>query len=250
MMAFKQSVPNLISDEKEAKRIRMEIDKSIAGLDEATRLEKKGDFDAATAEKQKAAELAKSINLEIIKIQEIEAKDVRAGKRAEEKDIRQGKRDEEKDIRYGNLQKEITQMKIDADAANNKTLAKFRAEDKAEGNTNRLITLYTSAQSDKSAVESRISNIMKSEEYQRALADSNVKIDEKSSPETKRMQANAAEALKGFNDSFKTQRETADNTAKFMEDRLKAEGFGLPERTPKPKTGDRPSLDDPALQKP
>jgi hypothetical protein len=250
MMAFKQSVPNLISDEKEAKRIRMEIDKSIAGLDEATRLEKKGDFDAATAEKQKAAELAKSINLEIIKIQEIEAKDVRAGKRAEEKDIRQGKRDEEKDIRYGNLQKEITQMKIDADAANNKTLAKFRAEDKAEGNTNRLITLYTSAQSDKSAVESRISNIMKSEEYQRALADSNVKIDEKSSPETKRMQANAAEALKGFNDSFKTQRETADNTAKFMEDRLKAKGVGLPERTPKPKTGDRPSLDDPALQKP
>ena len=233
MSAFKQTIPNLISDEKEAKRIRMEIDKSIAGLDEATRLEEKGDFEAATALKTKYADRMQAVNLEVIKIQEDEAKGVRADKRAEAKDIRQGQRDEAKDIRYGNLQKEITQMKIDADAAANKTLAKFRAEDKAEGNTNRLITLYTSAQSDKSAVESRISNIMKSQEYQTALADSNAKIDEKSSPAAKKMQADAAEALKGFNDSFKTQRETADNTAKFIEDRLKAKGVDLPERTPR-----------------
>ena len=250
MSAVKANVANIISDEKEAKRIRMEIDKSIAGLDEATRLEKKGDFEAATALKTKYADRMQAVNLEIIKIQEDEAKGVRADKRAEAKDIRADKRAEEKDVRYGALQKEITQMKIDADAANNKTLAKFRAEDKAEGNTNRLITLYTSAQSDKAAVESRISNIMKSEEYQRALTDSNMKIDEKSSPETKRMQANAAEALKGFNDSFKTQRETADNTAKFMEERLSAKGVPLPANTQKPKPGNRPALDDPTLQKP
>jgi hypothetical protein len=231
MTAFKQNVPNLISDEKEAKRIRMEIDKSIAGLDEATRLEKKGDFDAATAEKQKAAELAKSINLEIIKIQEIEAKDVRAGKRAEEKDIRQGQRDEAKDIRYGNLQKEITQMKIDSDERLKKIDARFRAEDKAEGNTNRLITLYTSAQSDRAAVESRINNIMKSDEYQRALADA-APIAADSSESAKKMQAKAAEALKGFNDSFKTQRETVDNTVKFMEDRLSTKGVELPTKKP------------------
>ena len=74
MTAVKANVANIIADEKEAKRIRMEIDKSIAGLDEATRLEKKGDYDAATALKTKWADRMQTVNLEIIRIQEEEAK--------------------------------------------------------------------------------------------------------------------------------------------------------------------------------
>jgi hypothetical protein len=74
MSAVKANVANIISDEKEAKRIRMEIDKSIAGLDEATRLEKKGDHEAAMALKTKWADRMQAVNLEIIKIQEDEAK--------------------------------------------------------------------------------------------------------------------------------------------------------------------------------
>jgi len=232
MSAVKANVANIISDEKEAKRIRMEIDKSIAGLDEATRLEKKGDFEAATALKTKHADRMQTVNLEIIKIQEEEARGVRADKRAEAKDIRQGQREEAKDIRYAGLQKDITQMKIDGDAANNKILAKYRAEDKVEGNTNRLITLYTSAQSDRASVESRINNIMKSDEYQRALADA-APIAADSSESAKKMQAKAATALQGFNDSFKTQRETVDNTVKFLEERLSAKGVELPAKKPK-----------------
>jgi hypothetical protein len=231
MTAFKQTVPSLISDEKEAKRIRMEIDKSIAGLDEATRLDKKGDHDAATALKTKWADRMQTVNLEIIKIQEEEAKGKRADKRAEEKDVRQGQRDEAKDIRYAGLQKEITKMKIDSEEKLKKIDASWRAADKADAGKDRLITLYRGAQSDIAAVEGRISNIMKSDEYQRALEAS--VMDASSSPAAAKLQANAAQALKEFNASFKTQREAADRTVTFMEERLTAKGIELPARKPK-----------------
>ena len=226
MTAFKQSVPSLISDEKEAKRIRMEIDKSIAGLDEATRLEKKGDFEAATALKTKFADRMQAVNLEIIKIQEDEAKGVRADKRAEAKDIRQGQREEAKDIRYAGLQKDITQMKIDSDERLKKIEATWRVADKSDQNTDRLVSLYRGAQSDIATVENRISNIMKSDEYQRALE--TAAMDPSSSPAAAKMQANAAQALKDFNNSFKTQREAVDKTVNFMEERLRKRGVDLP----------------------
>jgi replication-associated recombination protein RarA len=42
MNALKQSIPGIISDEKEAKKARKEADKIIYDIDEATRLEKQG----------------------------------------------------------------------------------------------------------------------------------------------------------------------------------------------------------------
>ena len=69
MNALKQSVPGIISDEKEQKRARREIDKSIADLDNATRLEKRGEVDAAMALKLKAAEDMKALNIKFIDYQ-------------------------------------------------------------------------------------------------------------------------------------------------------------------------------------
>jgi hypothetical protein len=237
-MAFKNKVPDMISDQKEAKKIRMEIDKSLAALDEATRLEKVGNFDAATAEKQKAAEIAKAVNFEVIKIGETEAAGVRKEGREETRDKAKEKRDEAKDVRSGTLQKEIAQMKIDAEIASNKILAGFRAADKQEASKDRLITLYRGAQSDIAAVESRISNIMKSEEYGNNLINSKMKIDSDSSPNTILLRDNAKEALRRHDESFKTAREAVDNTIRFMEDRLNAKGIELP--TKKPKGSDTP----------
>jgi len=233
MLAFKNKVPDMISDQKEAKRIRMEIDKSLAALDEATRLEKVGNFDAATAEKNKAAEIAKAANFEVIKVKETEAAALR-------KEGREGQREENKDTRYATLQREITQMKIDSDERLKKIDAGFRAADKVEGNTNRLITLYTSAQSDRASVESRINNIMKSDEYQRALENSKMKIDSDSSPNVIKIRDDAVAALQGFNDSFKTQREAVDNSIKFMEERLSAKNVELPTKKPKGSGSDAP----------
>ena len=69
MNALKQSVPGIISDEKEQKKARREIDKSIADLDNATRLEKRGEVDAAMALKLKAAEDMKALNAKFIDYQ-------------------------------------------------------------------------------------------------------------------------------------------------------------------------------------
>jgi hypothetical protein len=240
MMAFKNKVPDMISDQKEAKKIRMEIDKSLASLDEATRLEKVGNFEAATAEKQKAAEIAKAVNFEVIKIGETEAAAVRGETRKEKSDIREGQRQEARDMRSGTLQKEIAQMKINAEIASNKILAGFRAADKQEASKDRLITLYRGAQSDIAAVESRISNIMKSEEYGRDLENSRMKIDSDSSPNTILLRDNAKEALRRHDESFKTAREAVDNTIRFMEDRLNAKGIELPTKKPKGSGSDTP----------
>lgn len=69
MNALKKSVPGIISDEKEQKKVRREIDKSIADLDNATRLEKRGEVDAALALKLKAAEEMKALNAKLIDYQ-------------------------------------------------------------------------------------------------------------------------------------------------------------------------------------
>jgi hypothetical protein len=67
--ALQKTVPNIVTDEKEQKKARKEIDKSIADLDNATRLEKRGEVDAAMALKLKAAEDMKALNLKFIDYQ-------------------------------------------------------------------------------------------------------------------------------------------------------------------------------------
>jgi hypothetical protein len=233
LAAFKNSVPSLISDEKEAKKIRMEIDKSLAGLDESIRLEKRGLVDKAADRKNTAVKNMEDIYKEVVKFKTKEAEDARTAETQEKRDKSVAEREEAKDIRYATLQKEVTQMKIDADAKNNKMLADFRAADKAEAGKDRLITLYRGAQSDIASAESRIQNIMKSPEYQDALANSKAAITKESGTAAVKMRDDAVEALKGFNESFKAQREAVDSTVKFMEDRLNAKGVPLPAKKPK-----------------
>jgi len=67
--ALQKTVPNIVSDEKEQKKARREIDKSIADLDNATRLEKRGEVDAAMQLKLKAAEDMKALNMKFIDYQ-------------------------------------------------------------------------------------------------------------------------------------------------------------------------------------
>ena len=69
MNALKQSIPNLISDEKEAKKARKEADKIIYDIDEATRLEKLGMHDKARARIEKAASHAEDYNKYLLSLQ-------------------------------------------------------------------------------------------------------------------------------------------------------------------------------------
>jgi hypothetical protein len=65
LTAVRERVPEIIESEKEAKNIRMQIDKSIASLDEATRLEKKGKIDEAAAIKEKDAAKMQDLYLKL-----------------------------------------------------------------------------------------------------------------------------------------------------------------------------------------
>jgi hypothetical protein len=67
--AVKQSLPGIISDEKEQKKARREIDKSIADLDNAVRLEKRGDIDKGQVFRLKAAEDMKALQTKFIDYQ-------------------------------------------------------------------------------------------------------------------------------------------------------------------------------------
>ena len=74
--AMQKTIPNIVSDEKEQKKARKEIDKSIADLDNATRLEKRGEVDAAMALKLKAAEDMKALNGKFIDYQSRRESDI------------------------------------------------------------------------------------------------------------------------------------------------------------------------------
>jgi hypothetical protein len=69
MNALKQSIPGIVADEKEAKKARKEADKIIYEIDEATRLEKLGLYDKATALKEKAAGHAEDYNKYLLNLQ-------------------------------------------------------------------------------------------------------------------------------------------------------------------------------------
>ena len=83
MNALKQSIPNIISDEKEAKKARKEADKIIYDIDEATRLEELGLHDKARARIDKAASHAEDYNKYLLTFQSQRESDKRAKEVAE-----------------------------------------------------------------------------------------------------------------------------------------------------------------------
>jgi hypothetical protein len=64
--AMKDAVPDFIENDKAQKKARNELDKSIYEIDNAMRLEKLGDYDAATKLKEKAADRTEKRYSEII----------------------------------------------------------------------------------------------------------------------------------------------------------------------------------------
>lgn len=57
MMALKNSIPDVIADQKEQKKYLREIDKTLYELEKAARAERAGDYDAEVKHKEKAAEI-------------------------------------------------------------------------------------------------------------------------------------------------------------------------------------------------
>ena len=78
MNALKQSIPGLITDQKEAKKARREADKIIYDIDESTRLDKQGMHNEATARREKAAKYAEEYNKYLLTFQSQRESDKRA----------------------------------------------------------------------------------------------------------------------------------------------------------------------------
>jgi len=70
MTALKKSIPGMIEDEKEVKKLRRESDKIIYDLTEATRLENKGDDEKAYTRKMESVKRAEDLTKVIAQIRE------------------------------------------------------------------------------------------------------------------------------------------------------------------------------------
>ena len=203
MAAVRESVPDMINDAKEAKKIRMEMDKTIAGLDEATRLEKKGFVDEAYAEKMKLGEKMQALNIEIAKIQ--------AQQELEDKKTERG---EKHDLRMITAQKEVEGMKLTAQREIKEMEGEWRKLTASGMNADRMQRLYADTLNRKAIYENQISSVMKSAEYQRAAEAAS--MDPTKSPAAAKMQQEGARALESFESNFRTMRETADKAISHM----------------------------------
>jgi hypothetical protein len=249
LTAVRDRVPDIVEGEKEAKKIRMEINKSIASLDEATRLETKGEIDAAAAVKEKDAEKMQALFFKMSDIEMQNKKEKAAETRLEKQEELRGKREEAKDTRYASLHKDITQMKIDSDERLKKIDAAWHLATQTQAGDDRLVKIWEVANQNKMAGEAKIANILKSEDYDRAVRDASTEITTSSSPAQIKIQKDGQKALEGFNKSFETIRSDGERGVTMVEGRLKARKIDVSPSTQKPKPGDRPDLNDPSLQK-
>jgi hypothetical protein len=110
MTAVKANVANIVADEKEAKKIRMEIDKSIYALDEATRLEKKGYMDKAEAIKEKQAANMMKVNEFLARAQEDQVKIAAENKKQADYLIGQAQIQRDSDASRAKTSKEVAEI--------------------------------------------------------------------------------------------------------------------------------------------
>jgi hypothetical protein len=228
MTAVRESVPDMINDAKEAKKIRMEMDKTIAGLDEATRLEKKGFVDEAYAEKMKLGEKMQALNIEIAKIQ--------AQQELEDKKTERG---EKHDLRIIAGQKELENIR----AQNAKDLENIRVQagkyERGDKDKDRAVNMYSAFTTKAQMIEKGILDIINKEGgvYQRAMIDS--KMDPTKSANTKQQVDAAKETLRVMDEGFKRMRDDVAYTQNLLESKL---GLQRPktDTTNKPKGGAAP----------
>ena len=217
MTAVREAVPDMINDAKEAKKLRMDIDKSIAGLDEATRLEKKGLIDEAAAIKMKEAEKAQALHVKIAELQAQQELETSKGLRAEQHDYRILAGQKELEGLRAKSMKDLEEMRIEA--------GKY---DRSSRDADRTASVYATFTGKAQAVEKGILDAINKEggAYQTALRDS--KLDPSKSPNTANMVASAKETLRLMDEGFKKMRDDVAFTQGYLENKL-----GLP-RPPKP----------------
>jgi hypothetical protein len=235
--ALKQSVPGIVADEKEQKKARREIDKSIADLDNATRLEKRGKIDQGQALRLKAAEDMKALQIKFIDYQsqrerdeagleghrisakgQLDAANVRAKSDSAYRTQTESNRNEDRIYgRYLAATKEFNDVVTD--------VARQESQD-AHKNDLKKLEQYTMGAKDKKTGEINLEKINK--EYKVPYAETLARVNKRK---------------EGWN--------TAISDAKKEKDTAygRYTNLGGPAAENKPKGAPKVSLDDPSLQK-
>jgi hypothetical protein len=155
MTALKKTIPNLIEDEKERKKALREADKIIYDLDQAVRLEKKGDINAAADRKQNAAKIAEPYNATLARLAQDKNRDALTAQGNEATFL--------SDTYRANLTAETSRASTAAQIAANKEAAEARKE-------GRLQTLYNGALAEYNQVRTDLErDRAKDDVYQRSL---------------------------------------------------------------------------------
>ena len=230
--AFGKHAEGIISDEKEFKKFKRDLDKSIADIDQADRLEKIGEIDNAMKLKTDAKKEVQRLNEKVFDLQQQQMREEATAKREAAREEATAKRDLDKDVRYAALQKDLEKMRNDSAMAVKKLEVEFRKGQKAE-------SLFNAAVGVQANVEAKIANISKNPEYLEAVRFAN--MDPKGQPPNiQKMIANGKEKLEGFNKSFNEMRRNADEAVERARARVDGAEYppstssGKPKATPEP----------------
>jgi hypothetical protein len=225
MAALKKTIPGMVEDRKEAKKLERESDKIIYDIDQATRLEKLGRIDEAAAIKEKAATHAQQLNRDLMHLQ---------------------------GIRETNISHEKT-AKITADrmAGSQERTAEIADKRLLETQRRNFQTAQNEARKASAALEAQIAKEAKDPAYSRAkvIADSNVRGTNKT------LKENSIKTVADTKADWEARRTAVKSDLDLANAQLKevTESMGIGKK----KTDNsgnaetpvkRPSLDDPSLQ--
>jgi hypothetical protein len=243
MNALRESIPGIISDEKEAKKARKEADKIIFDIDEATRLEKLGQYDKATALKEKAAGRAEDYNKYLLTLQAQREANDRA-------------------IETANIQDKTSRYVADTQAKSQSAATAQRGQEMAFANIDRSLNaaLRRLAETEKDIETTRskppkgtpLAKAMETVSRFNSILESKKGDISKVEPFLRKEAEQAQGVVDGFETRAAQRVQDAKDEVKRYEDIFNTQGRASKSgSTNKPQAGasTRPSLTDPSLQK-
>jgi hypothetical protein len=247
MNALKKAVPNFVADEKEQKKLRREIDKSIADLDNSMRLEKRGDIDKADAERQKAADKLKDAYGKYIEYDSQRKRDESAAKTSAASDKSRSESAKFVAGKQYDATVEAARLRNISDKATSDA-ANRRADEAARNNFQRQ------ALETKRAAERLEADIAK--EAKDTMEYTTAKRMASTTKITPEQRAKAEKTIKDYETGWATRRQNAKDDQDLAKEQLREinERLGYGKKPNSSGGGgaasNRPPLNDPSLQKP
>ena len=215
LIAVRERIPEIVEGEKEAKKVRMEINKSIASLDEATRLETIGEIDAAAAVKEKDAEKMQALFLKLSEYQMQTQKENAAETKALKVEEVRSTRAREHDISIEKMRRELQDSVNATQLAGDRIRAAAAKEDKEGRNATDMVGRVTAA----AQLQANVEKIIETEMSKPAYGQLVTRASMAETPETLPLITAAKEQLAIRERNFNTMRKNAQDTVDFVREK-------------------------------